>query len=191
MDAEQPTDSDVLLWEDVFPAAKAAFSIWTDQPELKWAEKAWNIMVEKDLANYDSKIAYCEVCIRFLALASIYSDWCCMAFDECWEYDDIIESAELFDLNDFWIGALHGMDDDIDFNDWDDDPDIVIEAIRHLIRRYRDEVYLALSEVFNSTTELYSFFLGSLSVENDYDSPDPFHPEAVYGWIDAGCYPLR
>jgi hypothetical protein len=34
-------DERLLTWEDVEPAAKEAFNVLIDQPELYWAREAW------------------------------------------------------------------------------------------------------------------------------------------------------
>ena len=65
----------ILSWEDVESVAKQAFSIWEDQPELKRAKQAWEIIIEAGLATYSHEDERCEAAIRFLALCGIYHDF--------------------------------------------------------------------------------------------------------------------
>jgi len=100
-----------LSWDDVLPAAEIAFNIWVEQPELRWAKTAWGYMIEAGLDTYTSQLEYCKVCIRFLALASLYHDWCCMAWYECQEYTKIYDAArEHLGLSPFNLGQLSGAD---------------------------------------------------------------------------------
>jgi hypothetical protein len=49
-----------LRWGDVEGVAKEAFSVWVDHPELKWAKRAWKIIIRAGLAAYSNEDERCE-----------------------------------------------------------------------------------------------------------------------------------
>jgi hypothetical protein len=106
-------------WLDVKNVATEAFSVWADQPELTWAEKAWQMVVTSGLANYDSELSRCEVAIRFIALAGIYRNFCEQAFEESGSTRSLYyDWSGQFEVPSFRIGQLIGRQ-----ADWETDVD--------------------------------------------------------------------
>src|SRR5687768_5131745 len=97
----------VLGWEDVREAAAEAFNVWTFGSELRWAEDAWTHIVAAGLADYTSEISRARVAVRFLSLASLYRDWCCIAHEECLE-DDPVDWNSWLEVDKLEIGQLLG-----------------------------------------------------------------------------------
>ncbi len=80
-------NSKLISWDEVKLTAEEAFDIWVGQPEINWAKKAWEIIGEAGLTSYSNECEYQERMIYFLALAGVYRDFCCAAFDECVGYN--------------------------------------------------------------------------------------------------------
>ena len=66
----------VMEWSAIDKVAGQAFSIWVDQPELAWAQMAWEKMIAAGFSTYHSEVERHQVLIRFLALCGLYHDFC-------------------------------------------------------------------------------------------------------------------
>jgi hypothetical protein len=76
-----------VTWDDIKDTAKEVFNVWVLQSEINWAKEAWAILEQAGITSYSTEIERQEKLIYFLALAGIYLDFCCVAFEECIEYD--------------------------------------------------------------------------------------------------------
>jgi hypothetical protein len=74
-----------LDWEELEPSAQHAFNIWMSGSDLEWAKQTWNLFTKAGFCNYDSPKERLLVIGRYLALASLYRDWCSVARDETQE----------------------------------------------------------------------------------------------------------
>lgn len=96
-----------LTWEEVKGYANDLFNIWIGHYEINWAHKAWNILEKTGLTRYETDLEKHKVLIRLLTLATLYAEFCKLAFEEsiCLYYYGWID---LLDLNKFRLAQLIG-----------------------------------------------------------------------------------
>lgn len=137
----------ILSWDDVRPVADQIFSIWVDQPELKWAKQAWEIIIQEGLADYSNENERCEAAIRFLALCGIYYDFCQIAFEEHNElyYGNWAEELEVPPIR---VGLRLGYNPGDWINLYEDEEELFREGIKYLADQARAEVWKALCKGF-------------------------------------------
>jgi hypothetical protein len=193
--------SNRVEWEDVEAAAKVAFAIWVDQPELIWAKRAWQTLADGDLTGFDDERGRHIVLLRFLALAGIYSDFCNVAWEEgsgrnygYW--------CEPLDLSDFVLGQLSASPRDTD------EAIDSAEALVLLTEAQRATVVKVLLNQLGGVNELYASLWrstrpdlsdddlaqsdGSLFISGLMEGPDPWFPvsvhrHAAFEWVSEGC----
>jgi hypothetical protein len=185
-----------LGWEDVLPAAEVAFSIWVGQPEIRWAKTAWRHIMKAGLANYANELEYCKACLRFLALADVYYDWCLIAWNEEYFDDEIMEAWEHFEIRPFRLGQLIGPNELIE--GYYSQRDLVSSAIGALVGTSRREVVQAILSGFGDTPDLFiSLYNSDKSKKEEMitENWELNHVEVgfstAYGWIEEGCPPWR
>lgn len=187
----------VLRWEDVAPAARLGFSIWSGGAELEWAGRAWSALVEAGLARYRGELDRCRAAVRLLALAGIYSDFCLAAFDEDSPPDYATLAAEL-DVGPLRAGQLVGDDEA-----WDDQVDeeaLIEDVVRSLADAARPEIVPVLLRAFGGVSGLFVALWRTTSSDDgaDVDQDDDeilndVTPEklAAFAWLEEGCCPYR
>lgn len=191
-----------LSWKDVKPVADAAFSaagrIFVDRPELAWARQAWDCVMAAGLAGYSTELQRCRACFRFLALATVYYDWCATAWQENHDDDEICMAAEGFEMDSLHIGQLLGSDAETDSLD---------QALTALMYDAREEVLGVVVKGFGGPRAFakalwLSNRLPPDTSEDDDQGPtpeedlldDPFcDPDGFQGWlwVEQGCPPCR
>lgn len=151
-----------VSWNDIRNGARAVFNVWVEQPEMKWARKAWLHLRTKGLTSYRTEADRTMVLVRLATLALMYREFCEIAFEENqgtfeWiEWDQLgIESGSLYQLvrpeadsndaegrraEDSEEAGTDERDADADLN-----PD---DALWELSQRVRPEIYEALKEGF-------------------------------------------
>ena len=178
-----------LLWENVLPAAEVAFSIWVGKPEIRWAKTAWRHIMKVGLANYASELEYCKVCLRFLALADIYYDWCSMVWGEDHPDDNILYASECFEMRSFRLGQLIGPDELLEE---DITPEEFVKfATRSLVGTTRREVVQAILQGYGGTMGLLVSLYNSTKSKNDDNTDAESMSDTFYHWIKEGCPPWR
>lgn len=101
-----------IEWHDIQGAAPDIFNIWVGKPELKWAEDAWTKLDLEGLTSYKNELEKHLILVRFLALGTLYHEFCQFAFDEMASVDylswaEALDNEELF-LSPFRLGQLLG-----------------------------------------------------------------------------------
>lgn len=184
-----------LSWEGVLPAAREAFDIWVGQPELRWAKKAWRHITSAGLANYTNELEYYMACVRFLALADVYHDWCAIAWDENHSYEDILYAAEEFRFDPFRLGQLIGPKEL--FEECDSTVELTNSAIGHLVISTRPEVVKAILRGFKRETALFVSLYNSnetnkrnIIKEWEINSVEAHFSDA-WAWLTCECPPWR
>lgn len=127
---------ETLTWNDVEGVAKETFSIWVDQPELKWARRAWEIIIRAGLAAHSNEDERSEAAIRFLAMCGIYYDFCEIA----WEVQNDLDYGgwgEALNIGAIRIGLRLANDPDEWLNLYDDDYKLYCEGVRCLADKAR------------------------------------------------------
>jgi hypothetical protein len=196
-----------LQWIDVEECARSAFNIWVDQPELNWAKEAWEHLVRQGLAGHSTELEKCQVKIRFLALAGIYHDWCCVVWQEAvppmycyW--------AEPLEISAFRMGQLVGVGS-AGINEEPDDHNLFGRGLHEAIRASRPEVFIALLRGYGDISDLFVSLWNSDKVDSDEDewegdleyadrkesayqilNYDISEKGPAYTWLDQGAYEL-
>jgi hypothetical protein len=194
VEAETPKRTSVP-WHEVQEVAASAFHIWTGQPELAWAKRAWQILTDAKLTTYENELGHYEVFFRMLVLGGIYSDFCDAAWQEHSEpwYTDW---ADPLQLNPFILGQLCAR-----LPDWDPD-DAETSALEMLVENERAAVVAALLAAFGDASGLYASLWNSRKAEErepdeepEPEDDDTYDPEcsqmAAYSWVDQGCSRYR
>ena len=190
-------------WDELKEAAKSMFSVWINQPELRWGKSAWQLFEKAGLSVYSNELERYSVLFRFLALGGIYRDFCCMAWEECTERE-YCEWSDTLDLDPFIIGQGYAK-----LAEWDPDDDLdQNDALNYLVENKRSEVVTALINGFGGVPEVYSSLWKSNQIIEDSDDIDDYEPELIipgmmegndpfgpltparldaYAWVDEGC----
>lgn len=190
-----------LTWDDIEPAARDAFDIWTSGSDFEWAKEAWGLLTKAGLSNYDTERERHVVIARFLALASLYRDWCSLAFDETQE-DSPGYWVEGLEVNPIYVGQL------VSDEELSDDPSQSIwDAWQLLLSDQRPVVAAALragyggtdAELFVALWRSVRGFLKPEPGDEDYEEDDEveilndatWEKVAAYAWITEGCPKTR
>jgi hypothetical protein len=180
-----------LQWSEIEAAAKAAFNVWVEAPELAWAKQAWHILETHGLIDYSEEFERHTVAFRFLVLGGIYRDFCAVYWEEPTDrwYS---EWAVSLDLSALILGQLYGQ--------LPDEPLIEDESevLDTLVENERQAVVDALRAGFGSDAKLYESLARSREPQNARTDDDHAedHTEinsqnsAGYGWVSEGCQPL-
>ena len=166
-----------------------------DQPELRWAQKAWEHVIKTGLADYNTEVERCKACLRVLALASLYYDWCLLAWDEHHEDDPIYWAAESFEINNVLLRQVSYSRDDHDQQDEIDNLELDYDELASGMHNSRAELANALLGGFGSDAKLFISLWNITGDEVEEDSEisnDVRNPNLkAWEWISEGCYPCR
>ena len=188
-------------WDELEPGAREAFNIWTSGSDLQWAKETWALLATAGLCSYETDRERHVVIGRFLALASIYRDWCSVTFDEMHE-DVPIYWVDGLSVDPIYLGQL------LADQELSDDPDEAFsEALQILLTHERAEVVSVLRTAYGGQVEdlfvaLWRSVRGSMSPEpGDEDYVEENYAEilnnptsqklAGYSWITEGCPNVR
>ena len=190
-----------LGWVELKPVAREAFRIWMSGSDFEWAREAWSLLTKAGLCSYDTERERHIVIARFLALASIYRDWCSVAFDET-QGDDLTYWVDELEIEPMYLGQL------VPDEELSDDPDEARDEVWHiLLDRERARVVDALRSAYGGKTE--DLFVALWRSVRGFDSPDPDEEDyieqdysailndataakvAAYAWITEGCPNVR
>jgi 5-methylcytosine-specific restriction protein B len=109
------SNAKTLTWRKIESAAELAFNIYAAQSELKWANQAWEILIEEGLATYSNETELCQVIIHFFALVCFYYNFYNFAWETYLE-PNYLEWAEKLELNAFNFRQLINSDPYLIFN---------------------------------------------------------------------------
>jgi hypothetical protein len=191
-------DMQTLDWDEIEPAAREAFRIWSSGSDFDWAKEVWSRLVQAGFCDYESAQRRHLVIARFLALASIYRDWCAVAFDES-HADEPQFWVEDLEIEPFYLGQLvrEPLGDDPD--------DAIAGAWAILLHRERPRVVQALLTVYGGQVEglfvaLHHSVKSLFEADDDEDCDEADtavlnEPSAAnlagYAWIVDGCPNVR
>ena len=189
MEEEIPAPTNVP-WDQVKDAAALAFNIWLEQPELSWAQSAWQLLAEAKLATYRSEFERYEVLFRLLVLGGIYSDFCDAAWEERSNLD-YASWAEPMKLDPFLLGQLYAT-----LPEWNpENEETAYRALSRLVENERERVVVALTAACGGVFDLYAYLWRSRHAEGEVEDDDTNYPEvsqeAAYSWVDQGCHRYR
>lgn len=191
------SDFETLTWDDLQPALHLSHSVWDEEGKRAWVRKAWELLAQAKLTQYETRVERAEVVVRFLALTGIFADFYEIAFQDGFE-PDYEELAESLDLTPLKVGQLIGRDADCD--EGQDDSDLYGDALLHLANEARGEVYHALIKGFGNAPQLFislwranSYYADEEIVPDEDIVSSDLTPEKhlAYEWITEGCYPYN
>jgi hypothetical protein len=191
-----------LNWDELEPAAREAFNIWMSGSDLEWAKTSWRLLVKDGLCNYETERERHVVIARYLALASVYRDWCSVAFDETNE-DVPTYWIDGLDVEPIYVGQILA-DEELS----DDPEEALSDGLHCLLNSERDAIIKALQKVYGGTVEdLFVSLWRSVKGFNEAESGDEDYVEeedyaeilnqptaeklAGYAWVTEGCPNVR
>lgn len=163
---EQPKPQ-LLGWPAVEGAARELFNVWMDTSEMRWAEESWALLGQAGLTQYENDVGRCQAAIYLLTLATLYRDFCFLAWDE-YAPLELDWGADLLDISPLRVGQLVGTGDDA--VDDGDDAQALEAALGRLVSDARLPVLATLFQRYGGVTGL--FIALWRSAEPDYD-PSP------------------
>ncbi len=147
-----------LGWDEVQGAAKEIFNVWGGNPELRWAERAWDVLATAGLTRYTGQADRLRVYIRFLALGAIYRDFCYLAFDEYTEpeYGDWICDPPYDEVGilEFRLGQIVGEAAESD-EEYVERSTLIANVVPGLIGEERGTVAQGLVKGFGNISSLF------------------------------------
>lgn len=159
-----------LEWTELQECAQSAFNIWVDQPELNWAQEAWEHLTRQGLAAYASELEKCRVKIRFLALAGIYHDWCSIAWQES-DNPAYSDWADLLNIREFRLGQLVGSGDTAIDGEAEEDR-LLGMGLKKMISAHRAGVLTGLLRAYGDISGLFVSLWNSNKVDRPPDLED-------------------
>jgi Putative DNA-binding domain len=169
-----------IEWYDIQESASKIFNIWVASPELKWAEDAWSKLDLRGLTSYKNELEKYIVLARFLALGTLYHEFCQFAFEEMANIDysswaEALDAEGLF-LSPFRLGQLLGSSFMIEEEicDSSSEQNLLPKFIGSLVEQQREIVVAALANGFGSESLLFAYlWLSPRSIDQeDYDEDD-------------------
>jgi hypothetical protein len=165
------SDLDKLSWDEIEAAVEEDFELWIGPLEVQWIKLAWSTLAESGATSFSTQIERTQVVIRFLALVSIYRDFCWVAWQSRCEVD-YYEWAEALESSPFRVGQLVGLGTNVD-----DESDYIAlsEALEDLAHKAREWVLQALLRGFGGRVKLF-ISLWDSQVSDHISSPmqDPY-----------------
>jgi hypothetical protein len=168
VETERPNRT--LRWSELEECAQSAFDIWVDQPELSWAQQAWEHLGRQGLASYTDELEKCRVKIRFLALTGLYHDWCAVAWQEA-ENPTYSDWAELLGISPFRLGQLVGSTQ-MELDGEAEDDELFPMGLQKMIHAHRHEVLSSLLQAYGNIHDLFVSLWNSnkTDVRADHDA---------------------
>ncbi len=190
------SNAEHVEWKDVAEVAGDIFNVFVGQPELRWAEMAWQRLQEAGLTRFRNELENHIVLCRLLMLGGIYREFCEMAWDESAD-TSYSEMAEGLELDEYIVGRLYERLPDRD----KDDEVEACDALELVVESQRYAVVSALCKGFGGDNGLYESLRNSANSRDEEDGddlpdgddiwePTPCNMQA-HEWITEGCYSLR
>ena len=169
-----------LTWHDVEKHAPLLFDVWVGQPELWWAESAWKGLETHGLTSYADEVEHQAVLVRLLALATMYQEFCYMAWDMgLIDYDGIPDRAREIGISPFRVGQLVGPQFEAGESDGDS---LFYSALVRLTNKVRPAIYQALLEAFGGDAMLFVALWNSRkrerTSEDEVENEDGYEEDA-------------
>ena len=184
---EEPSQTDLVEWEDIEGIAEQFFRVWVSGGDLAWAKSAWTALSQAGKTVYTSEAERTICVVRLIALAALYREFCVRAFDEGSpdEWRDAITSELVGDspmLDVFTLGQLaERRQIDVDNSPlYEYDPPLLSYVILELVRdEYRDVVD-TLKEQWTENEFFTSLFISAepdnYEDEDEDKKADPSSP---------------
>jgi hypothetical protein len=149
------SECDALPWSDVEKAASKMFHVWVDGGELEWARECWNHFARRGLTRSATVLEMTAACLRLVALARIYEEFCGLKWDENAE-TPVCDLADNLDIDSVALGVLAAPAIDDDISEADDDFELRATALLAATDKMRREIFTCLVHGYGDAVKLYS-----------------------------------
>jgi len=176
-----------IEWHNIQESASEIFNIWLGSPELKWAEDAWSKLDLEELTSYENELDKHIVLIRFLALGTLYHEFCQFAFEQMANIDysswaEALDSEILF-ISPFRLGQLLGSSFMLEEEIYDSSTEhsLLPEFIGSLVEQQRAIVVTALVNGFGDESLLFAhLWLSRRSLDEENEENDDDEDSEIY-----------
>jgi hypothetical protein len=204
----ESSEPQTLSWEEIAGAAREMFNVWVDQPELRWARNAWELLSLVGLTRYSNPAELTIVKLRLMALSAFYRDFCYVAWQEQ-TYPMYVLWSEELSLAPIRVGQLLG-----DSGEWNEveDESLLSDGLTHLVTKERRHVGTALIQAYGVSSLLCALYNSNRQpippkrnqeTEEEIDESICYEetPDYIlnhtgdelgpaYTWLDQGAEPL-
>lgn len=142
----------VLEWDEVAEAAGDLFNVWMSGSEAGWARESWRLLGQVGLTRYENEVGRCRVSLQLLTLASLYRDFCFLAWDE-YAPLDLQWGADVLQVSPLRVGQLVGTGDPA--IDQRDDEEVLELALLRLVSEARGQILDVLIKEYGGVTGLF------------------------------------
>jgi len=142
--------AEIIEWEEASDIFEA-FTVFANEPELRWFEKAWKGFIEMGLASYGNDTERHWVLARIITIGIMFNEFCYKAWEEHTDVDSLILELE----DSFNLVRLGNMVEKDWLSDDADQSDLFIEAIQYLVYECRSQVFDALCKIFDGVSILF------------------------------------
>lgn len=163
---------------------------WRDEPgerERKWLEKVWIKIKSACKFEGSEEISKARLGLRAIALARIYQDFCCSAWDLTSEpFYQCEEWASYFGINRSIIphlAVIEGFANSIEYEE--DEPEWVIENVLDMADSLRPEVFDIICPNYPGDIEVLEELCSINNSSECYHLIGSLSP-----WFYEKCYPL-
>jgi hypothetical protein len=138
------------------------YVVWTDARELEWAKESWEALGKRGLTSYSDQVERTLVFVRLMALASIYLDFCELAFDEIHDAAYTVWASDLC-LSTFRVSQCVGSQ----FSKLEDADDnrLLEDALRELMDKARSDIHQILRSKFGDDSLLFVSLCNTVECE--------------------------
>ena len=138
-------------WDRFVEVAEELFKV-LGRSELLWARQAWESLAKAGLADASSELDRHRVAIRFIALATIYREFCTLAWKKNTR-SHYAEWAVFLDLYPLRLGQLLG--EKATLPEKAKEERLLDEAVALLANRERPALHKALLAAFGGVSKLF------------------------------------
>lgn len=144
-----------IEWNEIEDAADELVSIWMHGKDSKWLEHSWKILEKSGMTTFSNEIEKTHVLAYAISLGVLYRDFNAAAYDER-KYFEWFDIAEYLGISKFRIAQIIGPDFEPD--DYDDDDDLFIQALKKIVESKRPMIIKALYDHYKSQIRIMDSF---------------------------------
>lgn len=168
----KPSD-DQMQWEDISAAAEGMFRVWNGDGQITWVEECWRHLSEAGLTGNSTILETTETCLRLVALARIYEEFCGLAWYENPE-TPISYLAEDFEIDLLALGIIAATSATELLDAVHDKYELYDLALLAAPDARRPEFFQCLCNAYDGEIGLYSRMSKTNQSAGDEDDEDEF-----------------
>lgn len=180
---------DQMQWEDIAAAAEGMFRVWNGDGEIAWVEECWRHLSEAGLTGNSTILDTTATCLRLVALARVYEEFCGLAWQENPE-TPISDLAEDLEINLLALGIIAASSATESFDAVHDENELHDLTLSAASDARRPELFQCLYNAYDGEIGLYSRMSKtnqSAGDEYDEDEFDGTMPNAdAFAYVKNG-----